>query len=87
MYASGDGGENGRAQRTALVRGDNLQRTVQNVAAGLHDDAVFTGDAAQRHDVVNRNTLLGETLHNGAGAKSGSGNQPAEQRRGVSGEV
>ena len=80
MHACGDGGENRGAQRAALIGGHNLQRTVEHVAAGLHDDAVFTGDTAQRHHVIDRDALLGEALHNGAGAKGGGGNQPAKQR-------
>ena len=83
--AGGDGGEDSRPQRAALIGGDNLQRTVQHVAAGLHDDLVFPRDTAKRHDVVNRDPLLGEALHNGASAESGGGDQTAEQRRRVGG--
>lgn len=39
--AGGDGGEDSRPQRTALIGGDNLQRAVQHIAAGLHDDWFF----------------------------------------------
>lgn len=60
-----------------------MQRAIKHIAAGLHDDAVFTGDTPQRHDVVHRDTLLGETFHNGACAKGSSGNQPAKERRGI----
>ncbi len=41
MYARGNGGENSRTQRAALIGRDNLQRTVQHVAAGLHDHRVW----------------------------------------------
>ena len=85
--AGGDGGEDSRPQRAALIGGDNLQRTVQHVAAGLHDDLVFPRDTAKRHDVVNRDPLLGEALHNGASAEGGGGDQTAEQRRRVGGQV
>lgn len=47
----------------------------------------FPRDAAERHHVIDRDTTVGEALHNGAGAEGGGGNQPAEQRRGVGGEV
>lgn len=76
--AGGDGGEDSRPQRTALIGGDNLQRAVQHVAAGLHDDLVFPCDTAEGHDVVNRDPLLGEALHNGAGTEGGGGDQSAE---------
>lgn len=33
--------QNRRTERTALVRGNNLQRAIQHVAAGLHNDLVF----------------------------------------------
>lgn len=33
--------QNRRTERTALVRGNNLQRAIQHVAAGLHNDTVF----------------------------------------------
>ena len=64
-----------------------MQRAIQHIAAGLHDHRVFPRDAAERHHVIDRDTLVGEALHNGAGAEGGGGNQPAEQRRGVGGEV
>lgn len=47
----------------------------------------FPRDTAKRHDVVNRDPLLGEALHNGASAEGGGGDQTAEQRRRVGGEV
>lgn len=46
---------------------------------------VFPRDTAKRHDVVNRDPLLGEALHNGASAEGGGGDQTAEQRRRVGG--
>lgn len=48
---------------------------------------VFPRDTAKRHDVVNRDPLLGEALHNGASAEGGGGDQTAEQRRRVGGQV
>ena len=36
----------------------------------------FPRDTAKRHDVVNRDPLLGEALHNGASAESGGGDRP-----------
>ncbi len=45
--------KNRRTERTALVRGNNLQRAIQHVAAGLHNDLVFPRDAAQCHHVIN----------------------------------
>ena len=85
--AGGDGGEDSRPQRTALIGGDNLQRAVQHIAAGLHDDLVFPCDTAEGHHVVNRDPLLGEALHNGAGAKGGGGDEATEQRRRVGRQV
>ena len=87
MHFRGDGSKNRRTERTALVRGNNLQRAIQHVAAGLHNDLVFPRDAAQRHHVVHVNALPGEALHNGASAESGGGDQTAEQRRRVGGQV
>ena len=83
VYAGGNGGEDSRAQGAALIGRDDLQRAIQHIAAGLHDHRVFARDAAERHHVIDRDPLFGEALHNGAGAKSGGGNQSAEQRRGV----
>ena len=37
MNTCSDGSKNRRAQRTALIGSHNLQRTVQHVAAGLHE--------------------------------------------------
>jgi hypothetical protein len=76
MHACGDGGEDSRAERAALIGGDDLQRPVQHVTAGLHDDRVFAGNAAQRHHVVDRDTLFGEALHNGARPKAVAATRP-----------
>ena len=57
MHFRGDGSKNRRTERTALVRGNNLQRAIQHVAAGLHNDLVFPRDAAQRHHVIDGDPL------------------------------
>ncbi len=51
MHFRGDGSKNRRTERTALVRGNNLQRAIQHVAAGLHNDLVFPRDAAQHPEL------------------------------------
>ncbi|CHC69312.1 Uncharacterised protein [Salmonella enterica subsp. enterica serovar Typhi] len=70
-----------------MVGSDDLQRTIQYVAADLHNDLIFTGDAAKRHHVIDRDTLLGKTLLNGARAEGGRGDQTAKQRWRVGGEI
>lgn len=81
MHFCGDGSENRRTERATLVRSNNLQRAIQHVAAGLHNDLVFARDAAQCHHVIDGDPLSGEALHNCACAKGGGGNQTAEQQR------
>ncbi|MNE41255.1 hypothetical protein D3C80_1353160 [compost metagenome] len=87
VNACRDGGKNRRTQRAALIGGDNLQRTIQDVAAGLHDHLIFTGDTAQRHHLVYGDTLFGEALHNRARTKRGRRNQAAKQRRRIGCQV
>ena len=87
MHFRGDSSKNRRTERTALVRGNNLQRAIQHVAAGLHNDLVFPRDAAQRHHVIDGDPLIGKALHDCACAKGGGSNQTAEQQRSVGSEV
>ncbi len=52
-----DGGKVAAPNAATLVGSDGLQRTIQYVAADLHNDLIFTGDAAKRHHVIDRDTL------------------------------
>ncbi len=87
MHTGGDGGENGRTQRTALVRGDDIQWAIHHIAAGLHNRRGFPRDAAQGQNALDRDLLLFEALHYCACAKCGGGDQTAKQRGGIGAQI
>lgn len=86
MHFRGDGSENRRTERTALVRGNNLQRAIQHVAAGLHNDWFFRAMPPSAITLLTA-ILIGKALHDCACAKGGGSNQSAEQQRSVGSEV
>ena len=87
MNTGGDGGENGRTQRTALVRGDDIQWAVHHIAAGLHNCRGFPRDAAEGQNALDRDLLLLEALHNGTCAKRGCRDQTAKQRGRIGAQI